>query len=594
MSATDPRSGRAGGTHDAALMLVVAGAAAAALAVVNVGPRVSALAEPGDQQLPGNPVALAAGVVRGDVDWTTSASIASAAFAIALVAVLAVGARAWRRSRARRARVDRGARWMAGKRHYGTLLESQAAEKARSFGVQGTPGLPIGRALRGGGMLYMSFEDVSVDICGPRTGKTTSRAIPVICAAPGAVVATSNKRDLVDATRGVRETDGPVWVFDPQSIVDEQPTWWWNPLTYVTDDVRAEALADVVISSNTDPAAKKDAYFDSAGKQLFKQLLLAAALGGKPITEIYLWLSDPKAAQSAVEILYRHGYPLLAAGLEASLGFSDKQRSGLFGTALNYCSFLTNAQAMRWVTGTHSDRRPHFDPAAFAGGEAKQTLYLVSKEGNGSTGALVTALTMAVCEAAEEQAKKLPRGRLAVPMTVVLDEAANVCRWRELPNLYSHYGSRGVVMLTILQSWSQGVEVWGQSGMNKLWSAANVKVYGGGVAETEFLEQLSKLVGDYELPTTSTTRGSGTRTTQQSTRRDRIFDVADLAALDRGRFLVLSSGNPPVLAIATPWYEPASPYREAVQASLDRYEPGRQPPAPVPVGNPWITSGVPS
>ena len=65
-------------------------------------------------------------------------------------------------------------------------------------------------------------------------------------------------------------------------------------------------------------------------------------------------------------------------------------------------------------------------------------------------------------------------------MLGVLDEAANVCRWKELPNLYSHYGSRGIVLMTILQSWSQGVDVWGQSGMRKLWSAANVAVYGGG------------------------------------------------------------------------------------------------------------------
>ena len=40
-----------------------------------------------------------------------------------------------------------------------------------------------------------------------------------------------------------------------------------------------------------------------------------------------------------------------------------------------------------------------------------------------------------------------------------------------------------IVLLTILQSWSQGVEVWGEGGMRKLWSAANVKVYGGGVTE---------------------------------------------------------------------------------------------------------------
>ncbi|WP_291800952.1 TraM recognition domain-containing protein [Cellulomonas sp.] len=47
-----------------------------------------------------------------------------------------------------------------------------------------------------------------------------------------------------------------------------------------------------------------------------------------------------------------------------------------------------------------------------------------------------------------------------MPLVVVLDEAANVCRWSELPNLHSHYGSRGICGLTILQSWSQGVEAF--------------------------------------------------------------------------------------------------------------------------------------
>lgn len=85
-----------------------------------------------------------------------------------------------------------------------------------------------------------------------------------------------------------------------------------------------------------------------------------------------------------------------------------------------------------------------------------------------------------------------------MPLVGVLDEAANVCRWRELPNLYSHFGSRGIILMTILQSWSQGVDVWGESGVRELWSASNVKVYGGGVSEDGFLDSLSKLIGDYD------------------------------------------------------------------------------------------------
>ena len=44
--------------------------------------------------------------------------------------------------------------------------------------------------------------------------------------------------------------------------------------------------------------------------------------------------------------------------------------------------------------------------------------------------------------------------------------------------------------MTMLQSWSRGVHVWGREGMRKLWSAATIKLYGGGVSEVDFLHDL--------------------------------------------------------------------------------------------------------
>lgn len=42
----------------------------------------------------------------------------------------------------------------------------------------------------------------------------------------------------------MRAVAGPVWVFDPQGITLEEASWWWNPLSYVTDEVRAARLAE--------------------------------------------------------------------------------------------------------------------------------------------------------------------------------------------------------------------------------------------------------------------------------------------------------------------------------------------------------------
>lgn len=99
-----------------------------------------------------------------------------------------------------------------------------ATETANRLGVTGSPGVPVGKTVIGKQMVFGSWEDMHIDIWGPRTGKSTSRAIPAILSAPGAALVTSNKRDIVDGTRDVRAVDGPVWVFDPQSVALEEPS----------------------------------------------------------------------------------------------------------------------------------------------------------------------------------------------------------------------------------------------------------------------------------------------------------------------------------------------------------------------------------
>lgn len=515
-----------------------------------------------------NPMVVLIGLVTGDVAWSTTATWCAVAIGLALALFLGAIATLVVRTRRGAARVDRAAARMGKGRAVASLSRKEVATTAQRLGVDGEPGLVIARSVAQGRDLYQDWESVSVDIWGPRTGKSTRRAIPAIMAAPGAVVATSNKRDLVDATRDPRSQSGQVWVFDPQGLVDEPVSWWWNPLTYVTDETKAAALAEIFAAASRKPGARTDAYFDSAALELLASLLLAAACDRRPITDVYVWITDPNDDEPA-QILDRHHYALSAAAVRGIVGAPDKQRAGVYGTAQQIASFLTNRQATAWVT---PGRGAEFDPAQFV--RTSDTLYSLSKEGRGNAGPLVTALTVAVCEAAEEYAKTLPGGRLSRPMVAVLDEAANVCRWAELPNLYSHYGSRGIIVMTFLQSWSQGVEVWGREGMRKLWSAANVRVYGGGVSEVEFLNEISQLIGDYTHTTASVSRqrGSG-RSVSHQHRHDRILDVADLSALDRGRVIVLGSGSVPVLAKTAPWWD--GPHSDTIAASIAAHDPAR-------------------
>jgi hypothetical protein len=422
------------------------------------------------------------------------------------------------------------------------------------------------------------------------THNTTSRAVPAILDAPGSVIATSNKRDIVDATRDPRSGKGPVWVFDPQEVCGEEPNWWWNPLSYVTDEVKARQLADHFVASQRSEGARTDAFFDAAGTDLLAGLLLAAAVAKRPITQVYTWLADQRNDEPERILRSTPGLHLSADSLAGVINAPDKQRAGVYGTAQQSAQFLINRKVTRWVIPNGpNDHRAQFNPHQFVreGG----TLYSLSKEGAGTAGPLVTALTVAVVEAAEEYAKTCPNGRMPSPLVGVLDEAANVCRWKDLPDLYSHFGSRGIVLMTILQSWAQGVECWGERGMEKLWSAANIRVYGGGVSDANFLERLSKLIGDYDILSSSVSYNKGERGTSKQTQRHHIMEVSDLASMPPGRAVVFPSGIPATMIKTVPWM--VRPDAGAVKASFARYDPGAGQ-AMIPQGaNAWVSAGKP-
>ena len=203
--------------------------------------------------------------------------------------------------------------------------------------------------------------------------------------------------------------------------------------------------------------------------------------------------------------------------------------------------------------GTSADLL-EFKPEDFP--HSSDTLYALSKEGEGSSGPFVAALTAHVCEAAERHAAAKQTGRLDVPLVVELDEAANIVRWPDLPKLYSHYGSRGILLHTYLQSWTQGAEAWGEYGIRALWSAATIRISRAGVADQRFLEEFSALIGDHDewiLQSVQNGRGLGGRQATRSLRKERTLAASDLTSLPKDRAIMLATGGRPVVVETKAW-----------------------------------------
>ncbi|MGV9632546.1 type IV secretory system conjugative DNA transfer family protein [Nocardia rhamnosiphila] len=537
------------------------------------------------QDMPINPIDIVAGMVKGELHWPTGTTVILLLVLLALALFVLYRRRATARRLVGRLAVDDKADVMGNGGAIAALTEAGVREKAQNMGVKlgynDAPGVPIGVAVADGTMLYGSYEDLHLDIWGPRQGKSTSRVIPAILTAIGPVLATSNKRDVVDATRDVREAKGSrTFVFDPQGVAAEEPTWYWNPLAWVDAnsdgcEMRAARLAGHFADSDSGSDSRNDAFFDPEAEDLLAGLFLAAAIAKKPITQIWEWVTDSQNIEP-IKFLRDAGHDFSASGLAAQYNADPRTRSGIFGTAKKMVRCLKLRNVHKWVTPHSADRhepaRAQFDELEFI--EKNGTLYSLSLEGRGSAAPLVSALTEAVIDVAMRKASRSAYGRLPIPLLAVLDEAANVVRWKDLPKQYSHFGSRGIVVMTVLQSWAQGARCWGDDGMNALWSAANIKVLGSGVDDTNFLRERSEAIGEHSAISASVSESKGGKSYSRSLGSSKTFTVQALATLPRGRAIVFSSGAPPVLVRTVPWWE--GDYASAVKKSIEQHDPQRK------------------
>ncbi|MFB1044234.1 TraM recognition domain-containing protein [Streptomyces chrestomyceticus] len=412
----------------------------------------------------------------------------------------------------------------------------------------------------------MGYEDVAVAIMAPRSGKTTSLAIPSILSAPGPVLLTSNKAagDAYTATLDARAEVGRVWSMDPQQIAHATREMWWNPLATAKTLDGANRLAGHFVSASVDASQQGD-FWSKAGSNILSQLLLAAALDERPITDIMAWLAFP-ADRTPLDILRDHGFAAVAAQLKGTVEGPPETRDGIFETARQYAAALLNAEIAAWVTPQKD--AAEFWPSQFV--TSTDTLYLLSKDGGGGASALIAACADAVMRAATAEAERAG-GRLDPPALAILDEAANVCKISDLPDLYSHLGSRGIIPLTILQSYRQGQKVWGDAGMDAMWSASTVKVIGSGIDDPDFADKLSRMIGDHDVETTSTSTSESGKSTSVSMRQERILPADAIRALAKGTALCFATGMRAAMLTLRPWYaEPGAQELSAASARASK------------------------
>ena len=422
-----------------------------------------------------------------------------------------------------------------------------------------------------GKQVWASVEDSILLIGPPRSGKGLHVVINAILDAPGAVVTTSTRPDNLTATLRARQRDGrPVAVFDPQHLAQRIPAGMrWSPIRGCHDPLTAMIRATGLASATGLSAGgvESGGFWEGKTRTALQALLHAAALDGRPPSELFRWTLDPTAAAEAVAILTNA--PAAATGWAESLGAmidSDpKTRDSIWQGVALALGALADPRVLDAVSPRAGE---DFDPETFL--RQRGTLYLLATgAGAGASAALVAAFVEDLIETARRIAARSPGARLDPPLLLALDEIGNLAPLPSLPTLMAEGGGTGITTLPVLQSLAQAREKWSDNAAGAIWDASIVKMVLGGASNSRDLQDLSTLIGERDEYTDSVTLGDhGTRSNQRSIRRVPILPPDRIRTLPFDTGVTLLRSAPPIVTDLRPW--PSRP--DAAQLTADRAE----------------------
>lgn len=384
--------------------------------------------------------------------------------------------------------------------------------------------------------LYASIEDVVVIFGGPRRGKTGQLA-GIIIDAPGAVVSTSTRLDLMELTSTLRQQLGPVWVFNPGDLGGVPSTLGFNPLAGCEDPVTAtERAADMIPESEDGERAA----WEAQARRVMTSLMHAAALGGLTMTDVQRWVADPDAAENRImSLIRRSSEPAFVHDVKHFIKTTERTRSSITHSMQPALRWVTNSAAVAATQGGDQ-----FDVAELL--RSRGTVYLLGRH-EAHTAPLLAALTGYIAREARRIAAYQPGGRLDPPLLLALDEAARVAPV-PLPDWSGDAGGSGICLVCCFQSRADLVDRWGAAGASKVINNAGSVLLWGGTKDPDDLEAWAKLAGDRDEVVVTT--GKDGKVTSRSVRKVPVLSTAQLANLPKWRAVVFRGGMPP--AISTP------------------------------------------
>ena len=390
--------------------------------------------------------------------------------------------------------------------------------------------------------IYAAIEDVVFVCAGPRSGKTALLGNHVIDA-PGAVIVTSTRLDIVEATAALRAMVGPVGFFNPSGLGDVESTISFEPTFGCEDPKTALYRAADMLPERQDERGES-ARWDRQSRRVFAAYLHAAALsGGRCDSEdIARWAADPGGTAEEVLLLLRKSPSRgFIPNIKQFTETNSDTRSSITTGIMPILEWLNSPTAVAATKGGDP-----FDVAKLI--LERGTVYLLGRE-DGITAPLLAGLTGYIAREARELASSPTfagacSGRLDPPMRLALDEAARISPV-PLPDWTGDFGGSGLQLIIVCQSRADLLERYGRYGTAKILNNSGTLLYLGGNFDAEGngdLEFWSRLAGDRDE--WGQTKNAQGELISKSDRKTPILPVSRLATLPLWRAVVYTRGMP--------------------------------------------------
>jgi len=424
-------------------------------------------------------------------------------------------------------------------------------------------GLPLGTSTTGEPVV-LSLEDHAVVIAPTGAGKSVEVMIPAALSAPGALVVTCTRADILDVIAATRQDLGSVWVFDPLDRLGWPEPMVWNPVAGCRDGQTAvsRGLAFAAGLGADDRSSTNSSFFRANAASALTRLLHAADLDGRPIADVIDWAVHLDDGAEEAQNIIRHSTvaeaePLWAGMLRSVATGAEETVSSSRQTLAQAIEPMALRSVLRWVTPRAGV--PSFDVARFVAGT--DTLVLVG-DANASTNVapLCAMLLQEVVDTAKAVAARLPGGRLDPPLRLTGDEIANVAPLPKLVELATDARGFGMQLVLALQSLPQARRRWGADGANTLLDNMPAEILLGGITDPDTLSRYATLVGDVELTRATTSydpdSGRATGASEQQTDR-RVLRAEEARQIPAGHGLLIYRNSPAVLLRLTAWFDRA-------------------------------------